>query len=306
MTPSDNDSQPAAIRALGLFPQAVWPVDELDPLVRAIVELVRDTPADQRTEPSTVDALQLADALSAALPDAVKLPIRRDLRAMGVQVVTIDTLPEQMRFDVKWFPVEAGRPIQIVFHNADAMPHNLVIGRPKSVSEIGNAAAALTLPSDPAAKAYIPNSPLVLNSTRLAADGDTLRLNFVAPKEPGEYVYLCTFPGHWVRDVRRHACGRGYGGVGSPSDGADRPGDQSAVYVEKELRLRLEAWGLGGVEAWSMRLRLRVDRTCSHFTSHRTSHLDSRHASARASSDHMPDRHADFERGLLQHREVLA
>jgi len=23
-------------------------------------------------------------------------------------------------------------------------------------------------------------------------------LRFTAPKKPGEYPYLCTFPGHWV------------------------------------------------------------------------------------------------------------
>ena len=23
-------------------------------------------------------------------------------------------------------------------------------------------------------------------------------LRFIAPKEPGEYPYLCTFPGHWI------------------------------------------------------------------------------------------------------------
>ena len=25
-----------------------------------------------------------------------------------------------------------------------------------------------------------------------------MSLRFVAPTEPGEYPYLCTYPGHWV------------------------------------------------------------------------------------------------------------
>ena len=29
--------------------------------------------------------------------------------------------------------------------------------------------------------------------------GETDRLGFNAPAEPGEYPFLCTFPGHWVR-----------------------------------------------------------------------------------------------------------
>jgi len=199
ITPSDNDSQPAAIRALRLLPQAVWPAAEVEPVVRALVELVKDTPAAERTEPSTVDALQLGDELAAALPNESRLAVRRELRAMGVQVVPIDTVPEQMRYDVKWFPVEAGKAVQIVLHNSDAMPHNLIVGRPKSVSDIGNAAIGLSLPSDPAARAFVPNSPLVLHSTHLVPEGETERLNFTAPKEAGEYVFLCTFPGHWVR-----------------------------------------------------------------------------------------------------------
>lgn len=28
---------------------------------------------------------------------------------------------------------------------------------------------------------------------------DTVRLRFNAPSEPGEYTYLCTYPGHWQR-----------------------------------------------------------------------------------------------------------
>ena len=27
--------------------------------------------------------------------------------------------------------------------------------------------------------------------------GGSARLDFVAPKEPGDYGYVCTFPGHW-------------------------------------------------------------------------------------------------------------
>jgi hypothetical protein len=30
-------------------------------------------------------------------------------------------------------------------------------------------------------------------------EGETERLRFAAPKEPGAYNFVCTFPGHWVR-----------------------------------------------------------------------------------------------------------
>jgi Copper binding proteins, plastocyanin/azurin family len=39
----------------------------------------------------------------------------------------------------------------------------------------------------------------VLQATRLVQRGDSDTINFTAPSTPGEYNYLCTFPGHWVR-----------------------------------------------------------------------------------------------------------
>ena len=39
----------------------------------------------------------------------------------------------------------------------------------------------------------------MLHATRPAQGGETERLSFTAPKKPGEYIFVCTFPGHWVR-----------------------------------------------------------------------------------------------------------
>jgi plastocyanin len=113
--------------------------------------------------------------------------------------VRLGTIVEQMLYDVRWFVVEAGKPVQVVFTNIEAMPHNVVIGRPGSLSEIATLGAAMPLPTDPAAKAYVPNTPLVLWSTRLVKEGETERINFTAPAVPGEYVFVCTFPGHATR-----------------------------------------------------------------------------------------------------------
>ena len=111
----------------------------------------------------------------------------------------MQSVPEQMLFDVKWFAVQAGKPVQIVLVNPDAMPHNLVIGQPGSLQEIGTKGAMMPPPADPDVKPYVPDTPLVLHATRLLNAGETERLTFTAPVKPGEYVYLCTFPGHFVR-----------------------------------------------------------------------------------------------------------
>jgi azurin len=196
---ADADTRQAAVRSLHLIPREAWPAGEIEPLARAIVTLVAKTAADARTEPSTIETIQLGEKLADGLEGEVRRAIRRDLRALGVHVVRVAAIPEQMAFDVKWFVVEAGKPLQIVLYNPDAMSHNLVVGKPGSLREVGTAGGAMTLSTDPAAKAYVPNTPLVLQATRLLNWGETARLNFAAPKEPGEYVFVCTFPGHWVR-----------------------------------------------------------------------------------------------------------
>jgi azurin len=195
----DPAARDAAISALRTIPESVWPRERLEPLARAIVAIVKQAPAAKRTDPAMIEAIQLGDKVAGLLADEARRSVRRDLRALGVQVVSISTVPEQMLFDLKWFAVEAGKPVQIVLTNPDAMQHNMVVGAPRSVQEIGTAAATLPPPSDPQARAYVPDSPLVLQATRLLSGGETERLNFTAPDKPGEYVYLCTFPGHWIR-----------------------------------------------------------------------------------------------------------
>jgi azurin len=136
---------------------------------------------------------------AAALPDLSASAMRRDLRDKGVQSIQIGTVNEQMLFDVRWFVVEAGKPVQITLTNNDSMPHNLLIGKPGSVNAIGNAAATMAPPADMRAKGYVPELPVVLQATRLVQRGESDTIKFTAPTEAGEYNFLCSFPGHWVR-----------------------------------------------------------------------------------------------------------
>ena len=51
---------------------------------------------------------------------------------------------------------------------------------------------------DAAKKHYIPKDKRILHHTRLIKTGETQTLRFTAPKKPGKYPYVCTFPGHWT------------------------------------------------------------------------------------------------------------
>jgi azurin len=195
----DEAVRAAAVRSLARVPAQARPRDEMERVARTIVEQVRETPIKRRTEPAMIEAMQVAERLSEDLDPEARRAIRRDLRALGVQIVRIEAVPEEMLFDRRWFVVEAGKPVQIVLYNPDAMAHNLLVVTPGSLEEVGIAASTMPMPSDPAVKPYVPDSPAVLQATRLLNWGETERLNFSAPDEPGEYPYVCTFPGHWVR-----------------------------------------------------------------------------------------------------------
>jgi azurin len=196
---ADEAPRAAAIASLQRIPDTAWPPAAVEPLARAILAVLSATPADARTEPAALDAIQFGEKLAAKLPDDPKRAVRRDLRALGVQVVRIQTLPEKLAFDLKWFVVEAGKAVQIVLFNPDAMPHNLIVSAPGSLEAVGTAGGSMPMPTDPDVKAFVPDLPAVLYSTRLLKEGETERLGFTAPTEPGEYIFVCTFPGHWVR-----------------------------------------------------------------------------------------------------------
>ena len=42
----------------------------------------------------------------------------------------------------------------------------------------------------------------ILAKTTLAGPGETVQVTFTAPKKPGKYPYICTFPGHYQSGMK--------------------------------------------------------------------------------------------------------
>lgn len=110
--------------------------------------------------------------------------------------IVLKTVPEQMKYDLVNLELKGGETVAIIFENVDAMQHNLLIGSIGSLELIGAAADQLAQRGGEAVD-YIPNIPEVLAATPLVNPEASYRLIFKVPKEPGEYPYVCTFPGHW-------------------------------------------------------------------------------------------------------------
>jgi len=96
-------------------------------------------------------------------------------------------------------PAKPSQPIRIEFDNPDATPHNFVLVQPGSLEEVGLAANEMA--KDPeAAKSgqFIPKSKKIIIHSRMLKQGEKETLRFKAPRKPGRYPYLCSFPGHWT------------------------------------------------------------------------------------------------------------
>ena len=195
----NSELEATAVRTLLKIPQQHRPIEVAAPLARWLVEKAEATPARDRTSNTFLDAMQLADQLLALLPVEQARRYRERLRAVTVRVVRIHTVEEEMRYDTRFFAVEAGRPVQIVLQNEDLMPHNLVITTPGSMREVAELGAALAPDQGDQGKQYVPASDSVLIATRMVQAGKQERLTFTAPREPGEYPFVCTFPRHWMR-----------------------------------------------------------------------------------------------------------
>jgi putative heme-binding domain-containing protein len=153
----------------------------------------------ERTGPAALDALQLADSLAALLPLPEARAIRKELGELGVRVIRMGTVHDQMLFDKERIVVKAGKPVEIVFENTDIMPHNFVLVQPGSLEEVGLLAEAQATQPGAMERQYVPASNKVMQKSRLLAPRDAQKLSFTAPSQPGVYPYVCTYPGHWRR-----------------------------------------------------------------------------------------------------------
>lgn len=100
----------------------------------------------------------------------------------------------KMSFDMKSMKVSAGTTIRLTIKSTSpdaSMPHNWVLVHKGTMEQV--AMAGLQAGRE---LAFVPKSPDVLVHSKLLSPGEEQILTFSAPP-PGEYEYVCTYPGHW-------------------------------------------------------------------------------------------------------------
>ena len=110
--------------------------------------------------------------------------------------VRVGTIIERMKFDVETFTVKAGKKIELTFDNPDFLPHNIVITQPGAGQEI--ALAAMAMGEAGFKNGFIPESDKIIIHSNMLDHGTDQVLEFTAPEKPGDYEFVCTFPGHYM------------------------------------------------------------------------------------------------------------
>ena len=111
---SERQLRKSAVETLLRIPPKSRSTETSAKLLATLVDHAEQIPAAERTTDPFIDSMQLADQLLAAVPSDQARKFRNRLREVFVRVVKIKTVEEEMRYDIPYFAVEAGRPVQIL------------------------------------------------------------------------------------------------------------------------------------------------------------------------------------------------
>lgn len=114
------------------------------------------------------------------------------------------TANDSMKFNLARLEVTAGQDVTVSLTNMGNMPkvamgHNWVLLKKEVDIKAFNDAAIMAAATD-----YVPAAlaSQVIAHTKLLGPKQSDEVKFKAPTEPGEYVYLCTFPAHYLSGMK--------------------------------------------------------------------------------------------------------
>jgi len=114
---------------------------------------------------------------------------------------------DKMRFDITAFDASPGQKVSVTITNIGTTPkfsmgHNFVLLN--RTIDTGNVQASfLDKASMEASHDYVPpGDKNVLAHSKLLGPGESEVVTFNAPYIPGEYLYVCSFPGHYSQGTK--------------------------------------------------------------------------------------------------------
>jgi len=140
----------------------------------------------------------VADMMKSAAPAGSPAAPAPGPSRSGALAITIGVVSGQMKFTRTTITARAGQAVEITLNNTDDMPHNLVIFRRGTFAQYEKELFGSLNEPNAQLRGFVPDSPNVLVASRLLNAGESTVVTFDAPTEPGEYPFVCSFPGHWA------------------------------------------------------------------------------------------------------------
>jgi azurin len=123
--------------------------------------------------------------------------------AQNVKTITMEGT-DDMKFSVEKITAEPGQKIEVELTTISdfpktAMAHNFVL-----LKSGVDATAVANKSARASDNEYIAPSTTgkMITYSGMAGAGETVTVTFTAPEKPGEYEYICTFPGHYVGGMK--------------------------------------------------------------------------------------------------------
>ena len=126
--------------------------------------------------------------------------------AIPPKEVTIQA-DDKMRFDVTAFDVKPGQKVAVTIKNVGTTPkfsmgHNFVL-LDRTITTSNVQASFLDKASMEASHDYVPSGgKTVLAHSKLLGPGESEVVTFNAPFVAGDYLYVCSFPGHYTQGTK--------------------------------------------------------------------------------------------------------
>lgn len=108
----------------------------------------------------------------------------------------VRTAGSQLQFDPTELTVHAGQAVNLTFANGASpdsnLEHTWTLVMPDKADEVSAGSAAAGRDQN-----YVSKSKDVIAHTHLVKPGAKETIHFIAPKKPGDYPYICTYPAHY-------------------------------------------------------------------------------------------------------------
>jgi len=127
-------------------------------------------------------------------------PLEARQAARTITLTVTDPVGEKMSYSLKQITAKPGEKLKIRIVSMAQTPkivmaHNFIL-----LKEGTNVKAFTDAAANARATDYIPPTmkTAIIASTPMVGPGESMEVTFTAPAKPGNYVFLCSFAGHWA------------------------------------------------------------------------------------------------------------